>query len=143
MTPHQLAQRLGGRRALKRRVDTEFDLIDAIASGLPVPALESVIRKGIVTPGEVYELVIPRRTLAHRKDRGQPLTAEESDRLTRVVRVAARAEEALGNADRAARWLRKPNRALEGKRPLDLLESDLGARVVERVLGRIEQGLVA
>ncbi|HSM36587.1 MAG TPA: MbcA/ParS/Xre antitoxin family protein [Longimicrobiales bacterium] len=43
----------------------------------------------------------------------------------------------------AARWLRKPNRGLDGKRPLDLLESDLGARVVERVLGRIERGLVA
>jgi putative toxin-antitoxin system antitoxin component (TIGR02293 family) len=143
MTAHQLAQRLGGTRTLKRRVQTEFDLLDAIGEGLPIPALETVIRRGMVSAAEIYDLVIPRRTLAHRKDKGQPLSAEQSDRLTRVVRMAARAEEAIGDAEGAARWLRKPNRALEGKRPLDLLESDLGARMVERVLGRIEHGLAA
>jgi putative toxin-antitoxin system antitoxin component (TIGR02293 family) len=41
----------------------------------------------------------------------------------------------------AARWLRRPNRALGGERPLDLLTSDAGARVVEQVLGRIEHGV--
>jgi uncharacterized protein (DUF2384 family) len=37
--------------------------------------------------------------------------------------------------------LRKPNRALKGNRPIDLLESDLGSRMVERALGRIEHGV--
>jgi putative toxin-antitoxin system antitoxin component (TIGR02293 family) len=106
-------------------------------------AIESVIRDGTFSAGEIYELVLPRRTLTHRKEKRQPLTTEESDRLTRAVRLAAHAEEAIGNAEKAARWLRKPNRALLGKRPLDLLESDVGARMVEQVLGRIEHGLGA
>ena len=124
MTAQGVAARLGGKRVLKREVQTDFDLVDAIEGGLPVAAVEAVIGSATLSATEIYDLVIPRRTLAHRKGRGQALTAEQSDRLTRVVRVAARAEEAIGNAEKAARWLRKPNRALQGKRPLDLLESD-------------------
>jgi len=141
MTAHDVAERLGGKRVLKRDVDTDFDLVDAIEDGLPVSAVDAVIGDGPVTADEIYELVIPRRTLAHRKSKGQRLTAEQSDRLTRVVGMAARAEEAIGDPGKAARWLRKPNSALQGKRPLDLLESDVGARIVDRVLGRIEHGL--
>lgn len=45
---------------------------------------------------------------------------------SRVIRVLTRAEEALGDGEKAAaRWLRKSNRALGGKRPLDFLESDI------------------
>lgn len=100
-----------------------------------------MLRSGLLEPNEIYELVVPRRTLGHRKEKRQPLSREQSDRLARVVRVAARAEEALGDQDEAARWLRKPNRSLEGRRPIDLLESDIGARMVERALGRIEHGV--
>jgi putative toxin-antitoxin system antitoxin component (TIGR02293 family) len=143
MTAQRVAERLGGRYVLERVVESDFDLVEAIERGLPTAAVESVIRDGTFSAGEIHELVLPRRTLGHRKEKGQPLTAEESDRLTRAVRLATRAEEAIGNAAKAARWLRKPNRALLGKRPLDLLESDVGARMVEQVLGRIEYGLGA
>lgn len=143
MTAHTVAERLGGRQVLKRVVENDFDLIEAIEGGLPTAAVESVIRDGTFSAGELHQLVLPRRTFAHRKQKGQGLTADESDRLTRAVRLAGRAEEAIGDRAKAARWLRKPNRALLGKRPLDLLESDVGARMVEQVLGRIEYGLGA
>jgi putative toxin-antitoxin system antitoxin component (TIGR02293 family) len=143
MTAHGVADRLGGKGVLGRDIRTDFDLLDAIEGGLPVAAVDAVLRDGTLSPAELYDLVIPRRTLTHRREKAQDLTAEQSDRLTRVVRVAGRAEEAIGDPEHAARWLRKPNRTLQGKRPLDLLVSDLGARMVEQVLGRIEHGLVA
>ena len=143
MTAHIVAERLGGQHVLKRVVESDFDLMEAIEVGLPIAAVESVIRDGTFSASEIHELVLPRRTFTHRKQKGQALTSEESDRLTRAVRLAGRAEEAIGNREKAARWLRKPNRALLGKRPLDLLESDVGARMVEQVLGRIEYGLGA
>lgn len=143
MTAQVVAEHLGGRPALGCDVRSDFDLDAAIRAGLPVEAVESVVNSGTLRPPELYALVIPRRTLAHRKRLGKRLSSEQSDRLTRVVRVAARAEEAIGNVAKAKRWLRKPNRALEGRLPLDLLSSDVGARVVEQVLGRIEHGLGA
>jgi putative toxin-antitoxin system antitoxin component (TIGR02293 family) len=143
MTAHGVAERLGGREVLKRVIESDFDLAEAIEGGLPIEAIDSVIRDGTFTPGEIHELVLPRRTLTHRKGKGQSLTSEESDRLARAVRLAARAEEAIGDVEKAQRWLRKPNRALQRKRPLDMLESDVGARLVEQMLGRIEHGLGA
>lgn len=143
MTPQGLAEHLGGRQALGRDIRSDFDLNDAIRAGLPLDAVDSVVRRGILRASELHALVIPRRTLAHRKHQGQPLSPKQSDRLTRVVRVVARAEEAIGDGEKARRWLRKPNRSLRGKRPLDLLDSDVGIRMVERVLGRLEHGLGA
>ena len=143
MTTQALAEHLGGRQALGRDIRSDFDLDAAIRNGLPVEAVECVLRGGTLRAGELHSLVIPRRTLGHRKRLGRRLTPAQSDRLTRVVRVVARAEEAIGDSDRAKRWLRKPNRALRSKRPLDLLASDVGVRVVEQVLGRIEHGLGA
>ena len=69
--------------------------------------------------------------------------SEKPDRVARVTRVTTRAEQALGDAGKARRWLRKRNRALQGRCPLDLLDSEAGVRVVEQVLGRIEHGLGA
>lgn len=83
---------------------------------------------------------LPARTLARRK-KERRLRADESDRLLRLARVAAVAEDVLGAQDKAGRWLQKPNRALGGIAPLDLLDTDLGAEEVVTVLGRIEHGV--
>ena len=141
MTARAVAEALGGKKVLKRQVRSDLDLLAAIQRGLPTRAVEEVLRSGLFEPGEVYELVVARRTLAHRKEKRQPPSPEQSDRLARVVRVADLAEDALGNRQKAARWLRKPNRSIQGKRPIDLLKSDIGARMVERALGRIEHGV--
>jgi putative toxin-antitoxin system antitoxin component (TIGR02293 family) len=58
-------------------------------------------------------------------------------------RLRRRAEEAIGSPEKADRWMRKPNRALGGRRPIDLLDDEDSAREVDAVLGRIEYGLGA
>jgi putative toxin-antitoxin system antitoxin component (TIGR02293 family) len=65
----------------------------------------------------------------------------DSDLTIHRNRVIARAEEALGDPGKADRWLHKMNAVLGGARPIDLLDTDAGARMVERVLGRIEHGI--
>ncbi|MGH7550611.1 MAG: type II RES/Xre toxin-antitoxin system antitoxin [Gemmatimonadota bacterium] len=140
MTAHAVAQKLGGKRTLRRVIRSDLDLARAIHGGLPVGAVDRVLEAGLLEPAELYELVIPRRTLTHRRKQ-RTLTPEQSDRLARVVRVLLRAEEALDDPEKAARWMRSANRALAGSRPIDLLESDIGARTVEKVLGRLEHGV--
>lgn len=141
MTVGAIAERLGGRSILRREVRSELELAEAIREGLSYGALDHVLRSDDLEPNEAYALVGSRRTLLRKKQEGKRLSPAESDRLTRVVRIIARAEEALEDRDRAHRWLRKPNRALGGQQPLDLLDSDAGSRMVERVLGRIEHGI--
>jgi putative toxin-antitoxin system antitoxin component (TIGR02293 family) len=141
VTAESLAKRLGGRKALGRTVRSELDLADAIHEGLAIGALEHVLEAEDLEPVEAYALIGSRRTLLRKKQEGRDLSPGESDRLARVVRVIARTEEALGDRERAHRWLRSENRALGGRRPIDLLDSDTGARMVERVLGRLEHGV--
>jgi putative toxin-antitoxin system antitoxin component (TIGR02293 family) len=58
-----------------------------------------------------------------------------------MARVYANAVEMIGDREKATAWLGTPNRALGGDRPLDLLDTDLGARMVEDILGRIAYGI--
>ena len=141
MTIESIAERLGGAEVLKREVRSDLELADVIREGLSYRSLDHVFASDDLQPSEAYALVGSRRTLMRKKKERTRLSPAESDRLARVVRAIARAEEALGEREKARRWLRKENRALAGKRPLDLLDSDAGARMVERILGRIEHGV--
>jgi putative toxin-antitoxin system antitoxin component (TIGR02293 family) len=47
----------------------------------------------------------------------------------------------LGDADKARRWLKAPNRALGGEVPFDLLDTDIGAHQIEDVLMRLNHGI--
>jgi putative toxin-antitoxin system antitoxin component (TIGR02293 family) len=77
--------------------------------------------------------------LARRRRSGR-LARFESDRLYRLARVLALAHHSLGTPERALRWLKRSNRALGGVAPIGAIDTELGARQVENVLGRIAYG---
>ncbi len=116
--------------------------IEATRRGLPISALDALMETGRLTPAEIDRIVLPRKTLAHRRALGV-LTADQSDRLMRVAHVVAAAEDTFGSRDKAHRWLRRPTTALDGDAPLDWLDTSEGARQVERLLERIDHGLAA
>ena len=141
MTAATLYETLGRpARPSARSADPET-LRRLVREGLPFSALEEVIARFALGRREVSAVLhLPERTLARRK-RERRLSPDESDRLVRLARIAAQAEETLGSAERAGLWLSRPNRALGGEAPLDLLDTDLGAREVEAILGRLEHGV--
>ena len=139
--PPRIQEILGGKRTLGKRVRNEQDLINIVRSGLPHAALESVLDLlGLPADAVSGPLSLPKRTLARRKKQ-ERLTAGESDRLLRLARVAAAAVGVFGDPHKASAWLQKPNRALGSATPLSRMDTDVGVRQVERVLGRIEHGV--
>lgn len=140
VTAARLKQALGGSRVLAGPARLEA-LADRVRDGLPYAALGALARRFDIPLRELTAVLdLPERTLARRKREGK-LRAGESDRLVRVGRVAALAEDVLGATDKAARWLRQPNPALAGRTPLQTLDTDLGATQVETVLHRLEHGV--
>ena len=109
---------------------------------LPATAIQSLIRGGL-SNAEVYELIVPRRTLAHRIAKHQPLSQEESDKAVRVARMTTLAERAFRDRDKAWRWLRKPKRRFAGKTPIEMLATEAGARLVEEMILQFEHGMAA
>jgi putative toxin-antitoxin system antitoxin component (TIGR02293 family) len=92
---------------------------------------------------ELFDLVVPKRTLARRLADDEPLTVEETDKALRLERIAALAEKVFGDRIKAQRWMRKPKRSLSGDTPLAYLASERGARIVEEMLRRVEHGIFA
>lgn len=137
----QTLEILGGRDVFHEDTDQEDALIRHIREGISVEALERLVRGKKVTLVEIDKLVIPRRTYVYRRKKFGKLTPEQSDRLVRLARVIAASEQAFGDTARAQRWLRRSTPALGGERPIDLLDTDEGARRVETMLGRIEHGI--
>ena len=140
ITAARLKETLGGHRVLRGAGDLDA-LADRVRAGLPYGALDAFARRFSIPLRQLTTVLgLPERTLARRRREGR-LSAAESDRLFRVGRVAALAEDILGGTTKAARWLRRPNRALGGKTPLETLDTDLGTSQVETVLHRVEHGV--
>jgi putative toxin-antitoxin system antitoxin component (TIGR02293 family) len=137
-----IAEVLGGKKAFRQKIETSSDLARATRRGLPVDSLDKLAEElSIQRMGVAKLLGIPERTLSRRSTNGGRLTATESDRVVRLARVLALAKETLGDMEKASRWLQTSNRALDGDRPIDRLDTDAGVRSVEQILGRIEYGL--
>jgi putative toxin-antitoxin system antitoxin component (TIGR02293 family) len=142
MAPRTLPDVLGGEAVLGRSVVSSSALAELVREGLPAEALFLLAKRLDLRQAEISAKIgIPQRTLTRRMARHARLTAAESDRTVRLAQVYATAIDTLGNEDKAAQWLKTPNRALRGARPLDQLDTDPGVREVEDVLGRIAYGV--
>jgi putative toxin-antitoxin system antitoxin component (TIGR02293 family) len=86
-------------------------------------------------------LQIKFRTFLRRKKEGR-LHPDESDRVIRASRLFGRALDLFdGSAETAKSWLSGPQRALGGAVPLEIARTEVGAREVERLIGRLEHGV--
>lgn len=142
METETIAEALGGRKALGRSIRKPNDLAQLIRDGIPVDSVTALAQHLHLGHSAISQILgIPQRTLTRRLSQGSLLTSAESDRTVRMARLYAHAAEMLGDREKAVDWLSTANRALGGEKPLDLLDTDTGARMVEDVLGRIAYGV--
>lgn len=132
----EVARKLGGLAVLGRDVRSQADLALAVRQCLPLAALEGLAQAGL-TEQEIERFIIPQCTRRHRAEKKQPLTIEESDRTVRLLRVQTLAEDTFGGQEKASIWLRRPLAELHGETPLDIAQTEVGARVIETILAKI------
>jgi putative toxin-antitoxin system antitoxin component (TIGR02293 family) len=107
----------------------------------PQIALDLAARLGI-SQEKLSELAqIAKTTLHRRMKEHQPLAQDESERVIRLFGLYQRAVEVFADQERATRWFSSRPKALGGKTPLEFMATEPGARYVEKLLGRIEQGV--
>jgi putative toxin-antitoxin system antitoxin component (TIGR02293 family) len=125
-----------------RRLCSDQDLVDLVEERLAIGVVEELRRSGF-TDDEIYSHIVPRRTLTHRRARHEALSREESDRAVRIARIAALGEQVFGEAERSWHWLRAAKQQFNGRSPLRLAATEAGARLVEELLYRIDEGMAA
>ncbi len=134
---------LGGEAVFGRRFERDVDLQAAIREGFPQQVVGELMEAADLSLEQLAAcLDLSPRSLQRRRREGR-LARYESDRVYRLARIVTLAKSSLGDGDAATRWLKRPNRALGGKPPLAVIDTELGARAVENVLGRIAFGGVS
>ena len=121
------------------QIQSEADLARAVELGFPIATIDALRKRG-VTDRDIAALIIKPRTLSHRRGKRSRLTVEESDRAVRLARVRALAEETFADTRKADRWLHRELTALDGRHPIDLIRTQVGARMVEDLLAGIAWG---
>jgi putative toxin-antitoxin system antitoxin component (TIGR02293 family) len=119
------------------------ELAARVKAGLPLAEFDALRKQLGVTVEDLADRIgISIATLSRRRRTGEPLDPGHGDRLLRYARLLRLATDLYdGNEESARTWLRKPARALGGERPLDHAGTEIGAREVEDLIGRIEHGV--
>jgi putative toxin-antitoxin system antitoxin component (TIGR02293 family) len=68
---------------------------------------------------------------------------DDSASAVRILDIRTLADRVFGDENKADAWLHRPNTALSGQEPIDLLKDELGAAVVREMLERIDHGIFA
>jgi putative toxin-antitoxin system antitoxin component (TIGR02293 family) len=118
------------------------DLIHTVERGLPFRTFETFSAEAGLAFSTIASVIqIPERTLARRKSSGR-LSPGESERLLRIANIFEKAVELFeGDVSEAIQWLTTPKKALGEHVPLPFSRTELGAREVENLIGRLEQGI--
>jgi putative toxin-antitoxin system antitoxin component (TIGR02293 family) len=138
---HRIAEWLGAEPR------TDFELAQIVRRGLPLRTQAIFLSHGM-TKEEFHRIVIPLRTFRHRQERlnkglDELLSPDESDKAVRAARVMALAERVFANRDKALAWMRKAKKRFEGETPMQMLETEAGARLVEQMLIQLDEGMFA
>lgn len=132
-----------GVRSLGIATSDSTKIVGLVRAGFPYSRL-SRFQKATHLPWETVArfVAIPQRTLARRQHQGR-LQPDESDRVWRASvifdMVVALFE---GDAVAARNWLLTPQVGLGGEIPLEFVSTEVGAREVENLIGRLEYGVV-
>ena len=141
----ELAALLGVKSTRKSGGFTTLDLAAAVSRGLRVEAMDRLCT--LLAPGDaaLRHRIVPKATLARRqRSANRRLSAAESDKLVRLARLWTFAIDVWGSPVAAQRFLAEPHMLLGGRIPREMAtETEVGARAVEALLGRLKYGSAA
>lgn len=122
--------------------DNAVQMVRQVSEGFPYTALAHFHKHSGLAIGTIADLVqLPQRTQMRRKAKGR-LRPDESERLLRISGVFEKAVGLFeGNIDQARRWMTTPCEELDDTSPLDFSRTEIGAREVEDLIGRLEHGV--
>lgn len=116
-----------------------FTTFRALEQGIPAAWARGLESQGLTR--QDIRRIIPDRTLDRRIAKGEMLKIEEADGLARLLRVVKAARELFQNDTNADTFLRSPNPALGERTPIEMAQTDIGAREVETIIGRLSHGI--
>jgi len=142
MEAARIVELLGGQRAIGGKVSSIADFIPLIRAGFTSRSVDKLMQHlGLKLDPVLQALRINQRTMHRRRSAASRLTREESEKIYRLARLTALAEDVFEDRGQAQIWLTSPIPGLGGVTPLSLLDTDEGARQTEQELLRLAWGV--
>lgn len=133
---------LGGGSFLLKEPSSALEYVAAGREGIRKAAVEHLSRQMSIPMKDMADLLSVSYKTLSRKRSDDRLDALTSSMSIEIAGAVARGLIVFGDLDRLRRWLRKENRALGGSRPVELLNTPTGIRIVCRLLHRIQEGIL-
>lgn len=135
---------LGGPKGLQCASLEMLDVHNAIVRGLPAATLvhlmQVLVHLSVSDLGRA--LGVSERTIhRHTKENTKRLGPALGSRAWCFAELLARATMVFGGQEEAERWLGSNATGLDGRRPIDLLQTSVGSQLVDDFLGRLEHGV--
>lgn len=128
--------------AVYPEIHDNAEMASRVEEGLPVRDLVEFGRHAGFTTDELARLIhIPARTYARRVAAKSRLKVPEGERAVRLMRLYDLAKKIFVTDENTRGWFHGKIRALGGKTPLEFARTEPGAREVENIIGRIEDGI--
>jgi putative toxin-antitoxin system antitoxin component (TIGR02293 family) len=118
-------------------------LTQLVRRGAPLSVIKKLETAYDSSQSELSEyLSIPLSTLNRRKQKGEKLTSDETDKAVRYARLYRLGVDMMrGDSDAALRWLKSPKKVFGGETPMERATTEAGASEVEQIIGRIRHGV--
>ncbi|MBL9174388.1 MAG: DUF2384 domain-containing protein [Verrucomicrobiales bacterium] len=121
---------------------TPARLVEVLQVGLPFQELEDLQTRLAVPVEKLAPMLgISKATFHRRRGDAGKLPPAVSDRVVRYARLLGQALKVFEDIESAKQWLNAPQLGLGGAIPLEYAKTEMGAREVENLLGRIEYGV--
>ena len=132
---------LGGSNPLRVASLNDMDLILLSRSGVQKSSLKTLSHYLGITMDTMSGLLHTSHRNIQRKDDKDLLDVHKSERVIEIAEVVSRGLEVFGTTDNLQQWLHSSIIALGGKKPVELLDTSFGVRMILKLLGRIEHGV--
>lgn len=139
----QMVSVLGGTKKLGKQIKNDRDLEKLVIAGLPGESVKTVVDRIYPNSSNHYYEVVPRSTLNRKLSDGSPLPLQYSEKVERLARIFAFALEVWEEEEDAREFMTKKHPMLDNRTPFCACMTELGARQVEQVLGRLLFGSAA
>jgi putative toxin-antitoxin system antitoxin component (TIGR02293 family) len=130
-----------------------IERIELVKQGVPAGLVAVISEDMAISKDKLYSTLGLARATTNRKLRArQTLTQDESERVLGIARLVGQVDlmvresgvsEQFDAAKWVAAWLDRPNAALDGKRPAELMDTADGRNVVSELIARMQSGAYA
>ena len=132
---------LGGNKSVLKPILGDADLVDLSRNGVRKSSLKSLSSYLGITMEALSGILHSSHRNIQRKDDKELLDVYKSEQAIEIAQVISKCLDIFGTKENMQQWLSSPVIALGGKKPIDLLDTSFGIRMIFTVLSRLEHGV--